>query len=204
MRRHDADGGIPTLEVALSEFMNADELKKLGALTKEKLPTRKKELASVIVRYLDGERLRTVWQGLDEVQRAAVAEIVHSRSTQLLVDRFRAKYGRDPNWGSADKYGYNRNPSKLCFFFYGNRVMPDDLKARLKAIVPPPIENKVKPLEHLPATYARPFEECDSKTKQRTHGTEPIALTARESESSAQRELFSVQLQLSPHLSVRH
>jgi hypothetical protein len=192
MRRYDADGGIPTLEVALSEFMNADDLKKLGALTKEKLPTRKKDLASVIVRYLDGERLRTVWQGLDEIQRAAVAEVVHSRSAQLLDDRFRAKYGRDPNWGSADKYGYNRSPSTLCFFFYGNRVMPDDLKARLKAIVPPPIENKVKSLEQLPATYARPFEEWDSETKQRTHGTEPIALTARESERSAQRELFSV------------
>jgi hypothetical protein len=34
MRRYDADGGIPTLEVALSEFMNADDLKKLGALIK--------------------------------------------------------------------------------------------------------------------------------------------------------------------------
>ena len=73
MRRYDADGGIPTLEVALSEFMNADDLKRLGALTKEKLPTRKKELVSVIVRYLDGERLRTVWQGLDEIQRGGVA-----------------------------------------------------------------------------------------------------------------------------------
>jgi len=36
MKRYDPDGGTPTLEVALSEYMNADDLKKLGALTKEK------------------------------------------------------------------------------------------------------------------------------------------------------------------------
>ena len=37
----------------------------LAALTKEKLPTRKADLAAVIMRYLDRERLRPVWQGLD-------------------------------------------------------------------------------------------------------------------------------------------
>jgi hypothetical protein len=88
MKRYDANAGIPTLEVALSEYMNADDLKKLGALTKEKLPTRKADLAQVIVRHLDGERLRAVWQGLDEIQRAAVAEVVHSGSTQFPADRF--------------------------------------------------------------------------------------------------------------------
>jgi len=38
MRRYDADGRIPTLDVAVSEFMNAEDLKKLGALTGDKLP----------------------------------------------------------------------------------------------------------------------------------------------------------------------
>ena len=52
MKRHHAEGGIPTIEVALSEYMNSDDLKKLGALTKEKLPTRKADLAAVIMRHL--------------------------------------------------------------------------------------------------------------------------------------------------------
>ncbi len=103
MRRYDADGRIPTLDVAVSEFMNAEDLRRLGALTGEKPPTRKAALAQVIICRLEGERIRTVWQSLDEIQRAAVAEVVHSRSTQFLADRFRAKYGRDPNWGSDDK-----------------------------------------------------------------------------------------------------
>ena len=56
---------------------------------------------------------------------------------------------------AADKYGYARNPSALCFFFYGNRIMPDDLKARLKTFVPPPAEAKVQSLEQLPTMYDR-------------------------------------------------
>jgi hypothetical protein len=192
MRRYDADGRIPTLDVAVSEFMNAEDLKKLGALTGDKLPTRKADLAQVIICYLEGERIRTVWQSLDEIQRAAVAEVVHSKSPQFPADRFRAKYGEDPNWGSADKYGYGRNPSALCFFFYGNRIMPDDLKARLKTFVPPPAENKVQCFEQLPTVYDRPFKRWNSKKKKQEHGTEPIPIVVRESERSAQRELFSV------------
>jgi len=191
MKRYDADGRIPTLDVAVSEFMNAEDLKRLGALTGEKLPTRKADLAQVILCHLTGERIRTVWQSLDEIQRAAVAEVVHSRSTQFPADRFRAKYGQDPNWWSADKYLYGRNPSALCFFFYGNRIMPDDLKARLKTFVPPPAENKVQSFEQLPTVYDQPFERWNSKKKEQEHGTEPIPLTVRESERSAQRELCS-------------
>ena len=192
MKRHHVEGGIPTIEVALSEYMNSDDLKKLAALTKEKLPTRKADLAAVIMRHLDGERLRTVWQCLDELQRAAVAEVVHSSSTQFFADRFHAKYGRDPNWGTTDKYGHHRSPSALGFFFYGNGVMPADLKARLKAFVPPPVEAKIKTLAALPAAYDLPYTRWNSKTKTQEKGTEVVPLTVRETERTAQRELLSV------------
>ena len=192
MKRHHVDGSIPTLEVALSEHMTADGLRRLAALTREKLPTRKGDLAAVIIRHLEGERLRTVWQGLDELQRAAVAEVVHSGSTQFLADRFHAKYGRAPNWGTPDKYGDHRSASSLGFFFYGKGVMPADLKDRLKAFVPPPTEARIKTLDQLPANYDRPFERWNSKTKTTEKGTEPVTLTAHESERVAQRELLSV------------
>jgi len=32
MRRYDADGRIPTLDVAVSEFMNAEDLRRLSAM----------------------------------------------------------------------------------------------------------------------------------------------------------------------------
>jgi hypothetical protein len=165
VKRYDADEGIATLAVALSEYMRADELKTLAALVKAKLPTRKADLAAVIMGYLEGERLRAAWQGLDELQRAAVAEVVHSSSTRFLADRFHAKYGQAPNWGSSDKYGRNRSPSSLCFFFYANGVMPADLKERLRPFVPPPVETEIKTLDPLPSAYERPYERWNSKTK---------------------------------------
>src|SRR5664280_1660824 len=193
MKRQHFEAGIPTLETALSDHMNLSEVKKLAALTREKkLPTRKDELASVIARHLEGDRLRTTWQCLDELQRAAVAEVVHSNSTRFLTDRFRAKYGREPDFGTGDRYGYNRSPSALGFFFYDSGVMPDDLKSRLKAFVPPPAKNKIMTLATLPAAYDRPFSRWNSTTKTDESGTEEIPLEVHETELSAPRELVSL------------
>jgi hypothetical protein len=119
------DAGIPTLRAALFDHMNSDDLRKLGALTNQKLPSRKADLAEVILRHLEGDGLRAVWQGLDELQRAAVAEVVHSEGTYFPRDRFRAKYGKDPTWESNEENRYYRRPSQLCFFFYKG-VMPAD------------------------------------------------------------------------------
>lgn len=181
MKGYYVNGEIPTLEAALSDFMRADELKELAALTKEKLPVRKADLAAVIVNHLHGERLRAVWQSLDELQRAAVAEVVHSHSTRFPADRFRAKYGQDPTWEKTGKDEYHRIPSALRFFFYDNGVMPADLKQRLKAFVPPPVEARIETLAELPAAYK--FSE---------QGKKAAPLTIRETERAAQRELLSI------------
>jgi len=192
MNRYYADDPIPTLAAALNEHMNSSDLRKLAALTGEKLPARKADLAAVVMRYLDGEQLRAVWQSLDELQRAAVAEVVHSSSSRFLADRFRAKYARDPDWGATGSYGRFRSPSALGFFFYGNGVMPDDLKARLKAFVPPPAEAMVKTLAEPPEFHDRPFYRWNPKTRTREGSTEQVPLTIHETELTAQRELVSV------------
>jgi len=125
--------------------MNTDELKALARLTKSPAPPRKTELAKHILEYLEGDRLRTVWQGLDDLQKAAVAEVVHSMDTAFPADRFRAKYGRQPNFGTASRgRTQDQGPTPLRFFFYASGVMPDDLKERLEAFVPPPVEAEVK------------------------------------------------------------
>ena len=130
-------------------------------------------------------------QGLDDLQQAAVAEVVHSNSTLFLADRFAAKYGRSPNWGTADKYGYRRDLSPLAFFFYGG-VMPDDLKARLETFVPKPTKAKVKTLSELPAAYGLPWSRWNPKTRTEDKGTEEVPLAVHQSELTAQRELLSV------------
>ena len=196
MTRYDLDAGIPTLAVALAEHMSADELKMLATLTKTSAPTRKAELVDHILKHLEGDRLRTVWQCLDDLQKAAVAEVVHSSDTTFPVERFRAKYGRLPDFGSVSRWPRDQHPAALRFFFYaierGGGVMPDDLKERLTAFVPPPVAATVESLEQLPAAYDRPFERWNARTKKAEHGTESIPLTVRETERSAQRELLSV------------
>ena len=52
MKGYYSDGSIPTLEVALIEHMNADDLKKLAKHTKQKIPTRIFTFTSI---------LRVVW-----------------------------------------------------------------------------------------------------------------------------------------------
>jgi hypothetical protein len=191
MRYDLGDTEISTLELALSERMNLDELRRLAALTGEKPPTRKADVADIIVRLLAGDNVRVVWQGLDELQQAAVAEVVHSSVSRFDAGRFRAKYGKDPDWGSADKYGSNRKPSPLCFFFYKG-LMPEDLKARLKQFVPPPRGTTIDALELLPPAYDLPFKRWSEQRRTYDEGTEPVPLAVHETEQTAQRELFSV------------
>jgi hypothetical protein len=181
---------ILTMERAL-DAMRADDLRKLASLTGERVPSRKEDMATVIVKHLAGERLRTVWEGLDELQRAAVAEAVHSPSSQLKADLFRAKYGKDPDWGSARPFNYGGKPSALCFFIY-NGIVPADLKTRLLKFVPAPRPAAVATLDQLPLVYERPWERWNEKQRMREKGTEAVPLAVHETERAALRELLSV------------
>src|ERR1039457_1298649 len=185
------DESTITLQLAL-DSMNAEELRKLVALTGQKAPTRKRDMAALIVQHLAGERLRTVWDGLDESQQAAVTEAAHSPSSQFYSGQFRAKYGRDPEWVSEGKTTYDRKPTALCFFLYRNHLLPADLKARLLKFVPAPRQPAVATLDPLPPTYPRPFERWNSKTRIREQGFEEVPLAVHETERAAQRELLSV------------
>lgn len=194
MKNRPEDAGLPTLQEALTSNLNVDDLKRLAALIGQALPTRKPELVSVIVRHLHGDGLHAEWESLDPIQKAAVAEVVHSGSTRLYLDRFQAKYGQGPDWGIQDGYGRIRSPSHLCFFFYGQKVMPNDLKVRLRAFVPPPQVDAVKGFEDLPDAVERPYDAKVPRPGLRSHApeTETVALTVRESESPARRELLAM------------
>ncbi len=190
MRRYVDDLGIETLETALFNS-RVDRLRQLAALTGEKAPSRKAEIIDLIIGHLRGDRLRRVWEGLDELQKAAVAEVVHGYSARFDAGQFRAKYGREPDWGKRNTYGSTVAPSPLQFFFHEN-VMPDDLRARLEEFVPAPRRAGVTTLDRLPDTYPRPFERWNAEQRTTEKGTDPVPLTVHEGEPAAQRELFSV------------
>jgi hypothetical protein len=151
MKRHTNDAGIPTLEIALAEYMSAEDLRSLAALTGKKLPTRKPDLAAVIVRHLEGEGLRAAWQSLDEIQRAAEAGVVHSNSGKFLADLSVPNTAAIPS-GLQQTQGYRRRSTPLGLFFYGAGEMPADLNQRLGTFVPRPSKAQITTLAELTAT----------------------------------------------------
>ncbi len=186
MNYHFDDGPL-TLQDGL-ESMTTYQLKDLAALTGQKVPSRKPDIVALIVRHLSGEGLRIAWEGLDELQRAAVAECVHSPSPWFQAESFRDKYGGDPQWGSRGSYG-SETPTALRFFFYGHQV-PADLKARLLQFVPEPAPVAIATLDELPPAYGIPFEQWTGSQHKR--GTVDVPLTVHEREQAALKELLSL------------
>ena len=175
MSYHHAQDQIPSVSDALNSI-NVPAVKQLAALVSTgPLPTRKAELIALVSARLEREDvLRQVWGRLDDTQRAAVAEVVHGPSAYLLPDQFRAKYGRTPEFGALDYSYYGRSgaPTALRLFFFGGLTMPDDLRARLRALVPRPRAVTIASLDEL------------------ADGSEP--LTVRATEHQAIRELQSM------------
>ncbi len=191
MSYYDDRDGIPTLKLALAT-LNVQDLKGLAALAGEKAATRKDDIVALLTKYLTRDGLRAMWDQLDDLQRAAVSEVVHSPTSYFDAGQFRAKYVSDPNWGSGDSYGRNHKPSALCFFFYEGGVMPDDIKTRLSAFVPEPRKTTIAALEQLPPVYGIPFERWNAETRIQEEGTEDVPLTVHETQQAAQRDLLSV------------
>lgn len=107
---------------------------------------RKDELIERLVTALLGPGLKAIWSGLDETQQAAVAEAVHDSLGEYSEQRFRARYQRVPAFrvAGAKSYGYSGGKSSALglFIHYAHEdrryFVPADLRACLKAFVPPP------------------------------------------------------------------
>lgn len=183
---------IATVAEALHN-QNVDQLKSLLPLllTLER-PTRKAELVDLVLRCLEGENLRTVWNKLDQLQQSAIAEVVHSSESQFDRTRFQAKYNSLPNFGFSGSYGRNNNPSLLRVFFYSYDIMPDDLKKRLKAFVPQPAQAKIKSVDEIPAVIQQQWEEFNWETRKQESGIEDTPLEQRQMERTAHNDLIAV------------
>lgn len=179
----------------LHEFLDSytvPTLKKLAGLLTSDLPTRKAEIIAVIRKRMeDDEGLRKLWQRLDTVQQAAVAEVVHSPSFRFDAHGFRAKYGKDPDWGQISAYGEMKNPSLLCLFICRGEV-PRDLKGRLKGFVPPPRSAQVQTEDEPPATVTQSWEQVDYTTRENKVFTEEVPVIRCETERAAQHDLYAV------------
>jgi hypothetical protein len=181
---------IPTLAIAL-DSQTVELLKKLAAHFPVKAPTRKADLVNLIVAYMEGKELPKRWAELDELQQTAVAEVVHSQSSQYQSEQFVAKYGRQPNWGTGKLGYYEYQPSKLHLFFC-NGILPEDLKTRLKAFVPKPIEVKTKSASTIPEHWLLEERRYDVESKRYIETTQEIPIRQRSTESAALQDLQTV------------
>lgn len=175
-----------SIQIAL-EVKTVDELKKLCALLSldQKL-TRKADLVTAILQQIEGSKIKKIWQQLDELQKSAVAEVVHSSGNNYNADAFVAKYGQRPNFGTGDRYSSRYQPSLLSLFLYQG-VMPSELKQTLKAFVPKPQATRLKEVrDTIPDTFL---------VRQQKYWNDreyEVPLTVCEMEQVAQKDLLSV------------
>jgi hypothetical protein len=111
MARRDDVVRWPTVEEALGR-LTVQDLRVRAAAISSKVPSRKPQLVTVIGEQLEGERLRGLWERMGGLERAAIAEVVHGPEHRFDATRFRAKYGRDPDWGSATGGAVARPPRR--------------------------------------------------------------------------------------------
>ncbi|MBU0702549.1 MAG: helicase-associated domain-containing protein [Chloroflexi bacterium] len=179
----------------LEEFLNnytVPMLKELAQLLASNLPTRKAEIVAIVRENLENpNRLQELWDELDELQQAAVSEVVHSPSNDFDSAGFRAKYSGDPDWGKFSRYGGVEKPSLLHLFIYSG-VMPLDLKGRLKAFVPPPRAVQVNTVEEPPATVPQMWHEYDYQSGKSKQHTADIPVIQLETERIAQHDVHAV------------
>ena len=180
-----------TVEMALNAE-NVDHLKKLTALlpTTTK-PTRKANLVGLVLEHLEGDGLKRLWSQLDGFQQSAISEVVYADSSVFQADRFVAKYGKSPNFGTTDRWGYDRTPSLLGLFFYRD-ILPEDLKARFKEFVPPPPSLTLKTLDGVPVRVQRKVQVYDYSTNKYRAKIEEVPVVIREMEQAAQHEITAV------------
>jgi hypothetical protein len=137
--------------------LTIDQLKSLMRWLPDASPIGKKDLlVGKILGSLAGDGLHTLWDRLDGIQRMAVAETAYALDGFFDGNRFRAKYGRLPDFTIKEngrRYSYDGPPTALGLFLYhqdGGYNLPVDMCERLRTFVPEPEPVRLNTIETLP------------------------------------------------------
>lgn len=188
---YSKDPIIATVAEALNQ-QTVDYLRRLlPHLPTTERPTRKAELVALIQPYLQGKELKAQWEKLDPLQQTAVSEVVYSLDSHFDAAQFQAKYGQLPNWGAVNAYGTLQNPSRLGLFFF-DYLMPEELKERLSAFVPPPAQAKLKTENEIPKTIQQEQPVIDYNSRTFKTQVVDVSVEQRLMERAAQQDLLAV------------
>lgn len=177
--------GYATLKDALESY-TVENLKKLNALFKAEKPARKGAIVDVLIAQMNGDKLREAWERLDATQQAAVAEALYAPDGRYNAERFQAKYGKSPNFGTRPDWqnGYREEASLLSMFLH-HYTLPEDLKLRLKAFVPVPPRIVLESQDDIDEVYDLFEKSYDYETKKYTDVVTPLPVVRRETERDA-------------------
>lgn len=149
---------IQAPQYSLSQALNQltiEQLKPLLKLvSKQAQPTRKSELVAAISKVFSNDGVQTIWQQLDTLQQAAIAETLYAPTGYFDEQKFQAKYGELPDFGTTSNR-YHFTPSLLATIIHPlQRFIATDLQDALKAFVPQPEAIRIQGLKQLPETEA--------------------------------------------------
>lgn len=134
-----------------------DELRILVHMVAGLRPGSKEESIALLEGLLEGDGLKRYYEELDELSRMAVSVVSHGDGHMLDLEKFVLRYGAAPQMNQA----FNRAPAgqktwhRLDVLFT-REFMPEDLKRRFAAFIPPPVVPPVPCLERLPETVSCP------------------------------------------------
>lgn len=159
------------------------------------LPTRKDDMVRVIKKHLTKQFIRNLWQQLNETDRLAVRETLHSPNRWFDATRFEAKYMTLPRVSVKDSRNLLNLP--LRFLLYSPErdysywlIIPLDLSQILLEFVPPPPATTIDVQQDLPESVERlvnTYHHGDGQP-----ATKAVKLTLCEMEHTAQQDLHSV------------
>ncbi len=175
-----AYGGDPIalpLKEALTFNYKVDSLRKLAKMVCDDIPSRKADIVDAICRVMLGRHLKSCFEKLSSIEKAAVREAVFAPGGKLDTARFKAKYQQEL---PADRsWGYEVNLMDL--FIVGRRV-PADLREKLATFVKKPKADCISYVDKLPQ-----FVNFDSDDE-----TEKINLYVRNTAAAALNNLQTV------------
>jgi hypothetical protein len=180
---------IPSTSDSFSQ-LTVPDLTAISKLLAKDPPPRKGELVAFLTkRMTDRDQVSALYDRLDEIGKAAVQEAACDPEGILNLDRFQAKYGQQPDFGTGDAWSRKSHPSMLRLFFPQFRALPDDLRELLLAFVPEPQPLKVATTGALPATLKQPttFYSAERET-----GEQEVELRTRETARQALHDVKAV------------
>ena len=198
MSRYDLDSDL-SLRTTLDR-RNADDLKKLVSLlpgVTMKAP-RKGELIGALERSLLSDGVVQLWKQLGPLDQSAVAEAVHSDDGTFDAGAFHAKYGALPVFEIEAEHRWSKKPTLLSLFIQPNatsgRSVPNDLREKLRALVPKAAATKLTTLEKIPERPPREWTSHRFDAGKRTTVYEPhqAPLVQRLTEQPAFQDLRTV------------